>query len=116
MNLPFALGRKRMVQANDSRTPVSNLTPQGSIHNSREFFLLRDALPGTYLEINTILAEQRRSSRLSELGLLPGERIRVVQSVGGYVVIDIRSARYGVSASVSDKIVVSPWPREKEND
>ena len=63
---------------------------------------------GAVVEVVSINAGARLYSRLSELGIIPGERIHVVMNQNGYIVVELRGVRYGLSPGIASKIIVRP--------
>ena len=81
-------GRRRHISAN---TPTLAFVPMGAI-----------------VEVVSVNAGARLYSRLSELGIIPGERIHVVMNQNGYIVVELRGVRYGLSPGIASKIIVKP--------
>ena len=81
-------GRRRHVVPN---APTLALTPMGAV-----------------VEVVSINAGARLYSRLFELGIIPGERIHVIMNQNGYIVVELRGVRYGLSPGIASKIIVRP--------
>ena len=71
--------------------------------------LLNFATPGHKYIISRVEAGFRRLSRLSELGLLPGQEINVVLNNGGNVVIELRNVKYAISSRMASSIILKEY-------
>ena len=63
---------------------------------------------GAVVEVVSVNAGARLYSRLSELGIIPGERVHVVMNQNGYIVVELRGVRYGLSPGIASKVIVRP--------
>ncbi len=69
-------------------------------------FPLAFARPGEEVVIDRIMGGCGLQRRLSEMGLLPGERIRVISSDSGPVVVEVKGVRVGIGFGMAKKIMV----------
>ena len=69
-------------------------------------FPLAFARPGEEVVIDRIMGGYGIQRRLSEMGLLPGERIRVISSDSGPVVVEVKGVRVGIGFGMAKKIMV----------
>ncbi len=85
---------------NNKKRDISN--NNGECRETR----LLDAPLGIDLEICSIEAGFGKLSRLSELGMIPGEKIRIIKKIGRHLVIESRNIRYGITPGLAKKIIV----------
>jgi len=51
-------------------------------------------------------AEQKLRSKLETLGLVPGERIRVIQRTGAGYIIEVKSSRLAIAHDLARRLIV----------
>jgi Fe2+ transport system protein FeoA len=52
-------------------------------------------------------APQKTRSKLETLGLVPGERINVLQSTGSGLIIEVKRSRLAIAHDVAGSLIVS---------
>ncbi len=67
---------------------------------------LSKALPGETVEVADVRAGWGLQRRLADMGLSPGERVRLVKSQRGPVDLDVRGARLSLGHGVAHRIMV----------
>jgi ferrous iron transport protein B len=75
---------------------------------------LSEALPGADITLYKILGGMGMERKLTEMGLLPGEKIKRVDSPkDGPVILLIKGAKIAIGHGMADKIIVEECPRKK---
>ncbi len=69
-------------------------------------FPLSLARPGEIVSVESIAGGYGLQRKLSELGLYPGEVIRVVSSDRGPVVVEVKGSRVGIGYGMAKRIMV----------
>ncbi|MGQ4832300.1 MAG: FeoA family protein [Candidatus Asgardarchaeia archaeon] len=64
--------------------------------------------PNSLVEVVTLNLPYGLTIRMSELGITPGAKLKVVLNQMGYVVIEILNSRYGLNPRISSNIFVRP--------
>lgn len=67
---------------------------------------LSDAEKGRVVTICEIDGGRMVRARLAELGLYPGEKVKVVHNNGGGVIVEHRECRFALGRGVSLKVLV----------
>ncbi len=62
--------------------------------------------PGTSVKLVKIAAGHRLRRRLSELGLIPGAEIKIMQDKGGPLLLAVQDTRLAVGRGTAHKIIV----------
>ncbi len=60
------------------------------------------------LELVEINVGRRLTHRLTELGLTPGVKLRVVQVNGGPLLVSVRGSRIAIGRGMAEKLLVIP--------
>jgi ferrous iron transport protein A len=68
--------------------------------------VLSDIGRDTEVTISDVDGGRSLRGRLAELGLYPGERLRVVHNNGGAVIIEHRDCKFALGRGVSRKVLV----------
>ena len=69
---------------------------------------LSQTSPELLVEVVSLNLPPRLSIRMSELGLIPGNRVKVIMNQMGYVVIETLGSRYGLNPRITSNIYVKP--------
>jgi ferrous iron transport protein A len=69
--------------------------------------VLSDIDRDTDVTITEVDAGRMLRGRLAELGLYPGERLRIVHNNGGAVIIEHRDCKFALGRGVSQKVLVT---------
>lgn len=62
---------------------------------------------GTELTIRKVVAEQKVNARLRELGLCEGEKVKLISSENGSVILAVKEGRLCLDKNIALKILVS---------
>ena len=66
--------------------------------------VLADA--GKDMTIKKIGGSPEKKRHLETLGFVPGERVRVVSTLGGNVIVKVKESRIAISGEMAQKIMV----------
>ena len=75
---------------------------------------LGDAAPGTPLKVERILGGHRLTSRLSAMGIIPGEIVTVLQNDnGGPILLDVKGTRVALGRGIAVAVIVTRYIKEQ---
>ena len=63
---------------------------------------------GTTYQLVNCEASQKLRSKLETLGLVPGERIRVIQKTGAGLIIEVKKSRLAIAHDLAHFLCVAP--------
>jgi Fe2+ transport system protein FeoA len=67
--------------------------------------------PGAHVQVLRIVAGQRATRRLHDLGLVPGAALRMLQASGhGPLLLAVGDSRLAVERGIAQKVLVQPLP------
>ncbi len=69
-------------------------------------FPLSLAKPGEEVIVDRIIGGYGFQRKLFEMGIYPGERIRVISSDRGPVLIEVKGSRFGIGYGMAKRILV----------
>ena len=81
--------------------------PEGATP-SKSIKPLSEARANEELELVEINVGRRLTHRLTELGLTPGVKLRVVQVNGGPLLVSVRGSRIAIGRGMAEKLLVIP--------
>ena len=81
---------------------------RSSRHHANGNIPLTRALPGQTVKLVAIDAGHRLRHRLTELGLIPGVELRVVQDEGGPLLLAVYDSRLALGRGMAEKVWVKP--------
>ena len=69
---------------------------------------------GTICQLVNCETSQKLRSKLETLGLVPGERIKVIQKTGAGLIIEVKNSRLAIAQDLARRLCVEPERQPQE--